>query len=148
RFANEPWVLKSTHEFTHHCHHRLILDDVGKKLNTFRCSRDMVRAVHAALIAHRDAFEKCKILHCDISPNNILLTESADFNGGLLIDWDLCKQVDLGDPSAGSARQAIHMGTWQFMAADLIKNPNINQTFIHDIESAFFVLLWMALHYL
>lgn len=38
-------------------------------------------------------------------------------------------------------------GTWQFMAADLIENPKINQTFIHDIESAFFVLLWMATHY-
>ncbi|KAH9025840.1 hypothetical protein EDB85DRAFT_2149458 [Lactarius pseudohatsudake] len=148
RFANEPWALKSTHEFTRHRHHRLILDDVGKKLNTFRCSRDMVRAVHAALVAHRDAFEKCKILHRDISPNNILLTESADFDGGLLIDWDLCKQVDPGDPSAGSARQAARTGTWQFMAADLIENPNINQTFVHDIKSAFFVLLWMALHYL
>ncbi|KAH9058976.1 hypothetical protein EDB83DRAFT_2520747 [Lactarius deliciosus] len=34
------------------------------------------------------------------------------------------------------------------MAADLIENPKINQTFIHNIESAFFVLLWMALHYL
>ncbi|KAH9164639.1 hypothetical protein EDB89DRAFT_1912027 [Lactarius sanguifluus] len=87
--------------------------------------------------SHRDTFEKCKILHCDISPNNILLTESTDFNGGLLINWDLW-----------SARQATCTGTWQFMATDLIKNPEINQTFIHDIESAFFVLLWMALHYL
>ncbi|KAI9430750.1 hypothetical protein H4582DRAFT_2063404 [Lactarius indigo] len=42
----------------------------------------------------------------------------------------------------------VLQGTWQFMAVDLIKNPNINQTFIHNIESAFFILLWMALHYL
>ncbi len=74
--------------------------------------------------------------------------------------------VDLDDPSAGGACQSTCMvcyfdsfiwcflnkkidlqGTWQFMAADLIGNPTINQTFIHDIESAFFVLLWMATHY-
>ena len=33
------------------------------------------------------------------------------------------------------------------MAADLIENPGISQTFVHDIESAFFVLLWMSLIY-
>lgn len=39
-------------------------------------------------------------------------------------------------------------GTWQFMAADLVENPNIDQTFIHDIESTFFVLLWMSILYI
>ncbi|KAH9159380.1 hypothetical protein EDB89DRAFT_1916283 [Lactarius sanguifluus] len=87
------------------------------------------------------------ILHRDISPNNILLTECSDFEGGLLIDWDLCKLVDPDDPSAGGAHQPARTGTWQFMAADLIVNPKISHTFIHDIESAFFVLLWMATHY-
>ncbi|KAH9165209.1 hypothetical protein EDB89DRAFT_1911545 [Lactarius sanguifluus] len=87
------------------------------------------------------------ILHRDISPNNILLTECSDFEGGLLIDWDLCKLVDPDDPSAGGARQPARMGTWQFMVADLIVNPKISHTFIHDIESAFFILLWMATHY-
>jgi len=92
--------------------------------------------------------------------------ECSNFEGGMLIDWDLCKMVDLDNPSAGGAHQSTRtvcyfdsfiwcflnkkidlQGTWQFMAADLIGNPTINQTFIHDIESAFFVLLWMATHY-
>jgi hypothetical protein len=34
------------------------------------------------------------------------------------------------------------------MAADLIEDPTICQSFIHDIESAFFTLLWMAILYL
>ncbi|KAI9429559.1 hypothetical protein H4582DRAFT_2147458 [Lactarius indigo] len=55
--------------------------------------------------------------------------------------------VDPDDLSAGGACQSTHMGMWQFMVVDLIGNPKINQTFIHDIESAFFVLLWMATHY-
>ncbi|KAI9432886.1 hypothetical protein BJY52DRAFT_1078631, partial [Lactarius psammicola] len=148
QFTGEPWVLaSSTPDFTPHRHHRLILDDIGKRLEMFQCSRDMVRAILTALIAHRDAYEKCRVLHRDISVNNILLMECSRFGGGLLIDWDLCKLVDPNYPSSGGAHQSTHTGTWQFMAADLIENPKVIQTFIHDIESAFLVLLWVATHY-
>jgi hypothetical protein len=93
------------------------------------------------------------------------MTTCHDFDGGLLIDWDLCKKVDPKKPTGGArqftrtvsysdsstrhnfSRQINLQGTWQFMAADLIEDPNICQTFVHDIESAFFLLLWMALLY-
>lgn len=38
-------------------------------------------------------------------------------------------------------------GTWQFMAANLVESSGIKQTFIHDLESFFWVLLWIALNY-
>jgi hypothetical protein len=41
-----------------------------------------------------------------------------------------------------------NQGTWQFMAADLIKDPTISQTFVHDLESAFYVMFWLSLKYL
>jgi hypothetical protein len=48
-------------------------------------------------VAHESAY-KCGILHCDISPANILITSDNKFNGGFLIDWNLCidmnSQVD------------------------------------------------------
>jgi len=40
---------------------------------------------------------------------------------------------------------SFRQGTWQFMAADLVQYPNIPQTFVHDFESFFWVLLWMVL---
>jgi RIO-like serine/threonine protein kinase len=40
--------------------------------------------------AHKEAFEKARILHRDISVGNILITEDGR---GILIDWDLCKRV-------------------------------------------------------
>ena len=121
-YADATWALKSTLEFTPHRHHRLILDAIGDKLETFRCSKDMVRAVLAALngvypglstfvdcqptiLAHKDAYWKCNILHRDMSPSNILWTDCPDFEGGLLIDWDLCKIADPDDPLGGGARQ-------------------------------------------
>ncbi|KAH8983235.1 hypothetical protein EDB92DRAFT_1803985 [Lactarius akahatsu] len=36
QFVNAPWALiLSTHEFTSHQHHRLILDNISKKLEMF-----------------------------------------------------------------------------------------------------------------
>ena len=33
------------------------------------------------------------------------------------------------------------------MAADLVEDPTICQTFVHDIESTFFLLLWMSIRF-
>lgn len=86
--------------------------------------------------------------------------------GGLLIDWDLSKPIDPPE-KPGSARrfartvsqafESLHLhspdircrqGTWQFMAGDLVKDPQIPQTTEHDLESAFWVLFWVTLSYL
>ena len=40
--------------------------------------------------AHRHAHSDAKILHCDISPRNILITGEGN---GLLVDWDLSKHI-------------------------------------------------------
>jgi serine/threonine protein kinase len=109
-------------------------------------------------IAHEAAYKRCGILHCDISPSNILISENDD--GGLLIDWDLCKNVN---STEHNARRTVRIGcllictavlmnwnqgTWQFMAADLVSDPGISQTFVHDLESAFYVMYWLSLKYL
>lgn len=114
-----------------------------------------------ATIAHQAAYEHCGILHCDISPSNILITKES--GGGLLIDWDLCKHVNSSEGNAHRAAHVVRMihllictavlmdwnqGTWPFMAADLIADPKIPQTFVHDLESAFYVMFWLSLKYL
>jgi hypothetical protein len=40
-----------------------------------------------------------------------------------------------------------HQGTWQFMAAELILTPHIAHTFMHDLESVIWVLMWITLKY-
>jgi serine/threonine protein kinase len=114
-FIDKDWAPNYMYDFTSHRHYRLILDDIGQPLDNFKCSQDMVRAVYAALIgkfflgilgkvevylselctpvAHESAY-RLGILHHDISPGNILITSDKNFNGGLLIDWDLCKDMD------------------------------------------------------
>jgi len=89
-FVDADWAPspKPAAEFTPHRHYRIVLDTIGTPLERFKCSRDMVRAIHASLIAHQAAYHRCSILHRDISPSNILISEGDD-GGGLLIDWDL-----------------------------------------------------------
>ena len=41
--------------------------------------------------------------------------------------------------------KSFRQGTLEFMAADLVASPTIPQTFHHDLESFFWVLLWMVL---
>lgn len=111
--------------------------------------------MHAALNAH-EAAHGLHILHRDISPGNILIFGPDEFNesskgeyeskidGGLLIDWDLSKYFDPKKEQIGP-HQYTRTGTWQFMAADLVERPNTHQTFVHDLESFFLVLLWTVL---
>ena len=55
-------------------------------------------------LAHRDAFF-LGFLHCDISSGNILITDDKRYDGGLLIDWDLCENKNtLGKRGARASR--------------------------------------------
>ena len=42
------------------------------------------------MTAHTAAYERARILHRDISAGNILITDSGS---GMLIDWDLSKEI-------------------------------------------------------
>jgi len=73
------------------------------------------------------------VLHRDVSYGNILLLPAPAH--GVLIDFDLAISID---HSGHSARHRT--GTF-----DLIENTN--HTARHDLESFFYVLLWIAIRY-
>ena len=81
------------------------------------------------------------VLHCDISPGNIILTNS----GGLLIDWDMSKAID----ATQTQRREAQTSTWQFMSAALVSAmfKPMTHTFVDDIESSLWVLMWIFLMY-
>lgn len=104
-------------------HHRLVHGVVGRPLCTFDCTKQLVTAVLDALKgvlplscirgvtlthereAHSRAFELAKILHRDISAGNILLTDEGR---GLLIDWELAKNVDQRDGTVSASVLPCH----------------------------------------
>lgn len=117
----------------------LVVSPAGRVISEFRTIKELLESKRDAIIAHRSLYVKGKILHRDISSNNIIITNPATANGfkGMLIDLDLAKIRDSG-PS-GARHQT---GTMQFMAVEVLRKTD--HTYRHDLESFFYVLIWMC----
>ncbi|KAI6110183.1 hypothetical protein EDD16DRAFT_1898042 [Pisolithus croceorrhizus] len=130
--------------FSHRYLHRLVLGFVRRRLTQFKRTRELAVGIFHAMEAHWKAFEKARVLHRDISVNNILIDENGK---GVLIDWALAVLLDdQGDSNV--IERHDRMGTWQFMSAELLKNPGQIHTLQDDIESFVHVLRWTILCYL
>ncbi|KAH6714400.1 hypothetical protein BKA61DRAFT_481864, partial [Leptodontidium sp. MPI-SDFR-AT-0119] len=87
-----------------------------------------------AIRGHKSLLEDGKILHRDISENNIIVAKSVTKGDqkGMLINLALAKKLN-SLPSGASHRT----GTMQFMAIEVLQGKgHINR---HDLESHFYV---------
>ncbi|CAL1700360.1 unnamed protein product [Somion occarium] len=130
-----------------HC--RLVLNEVGRPLKTHQTSCDLIFIVACAFKAHSQAWRKAKVLHRDVSDNNIMITETI-VDGevtltGILIDWDLCKYRE--QLKVRVATNENRSGTWQFISALRLQYPMKFYELADDVESFVHVINWCALRY-
>ncbi|KAI0447649.1 serine/threonine-protein kinase Sgk2 [Xylaria telfairii] len=113
----------------------------GRVISEFTSIKELLESMADAIRAHQCLYKDGKILHRDISPNNIIITNpnAASAHGfkGMLIDLDMAKQED--QEQAGAPERT---GTLQFMAIEVLRGKN--HTYRHDLESFFYVLIWMC----
>jgi serine/threonine protein kinase len=104
--------------------------------------RELLEALRDAIAGHKSLLEDGKILHRDVSENNIVITESTTCGApkGRLIDLDLAKELDSA-PSGASHRT----DTMQFMAIEVLQGEG--HTYRHDLEPFFYVFVWMCIRY-
>ncbi|TFK70658.1 hypothetical protein BDN72DRAFT_856746 [Pluteus cervinus] len=121
-------------------HYRLILEYIERSIRNFRNVRELVTVIRDAFIAFDDAFQIAHILHRDISIGNIMIRETNGTITGVLLDWDLCK--DLTGPSS-SNRHIERTGTWAFMSGSLAAGATVH-TREDDVESFYHVLNYLA----
>lgn len=108
-----------------HC--RLAIKQVGRSLDTYKDSEQLMSVVYQALLGahsvfsplatvskpipgHRDAWELARILHRDVSVGNIMIDVESpeDDPAGFLNDWDLCKFAeDLDKPASQPAGRSV-----------------------------------------
>ncbi|KAF8062456.1 hypothetical protein FPV67DRAFT_1630722 [Lyophyllum atratum] len=126
---------------TQRFHHRFVVDFIGKPLSQVTSSEHFLKVVSHAFTAHRQAYEsKNKIIHRDISANNILI----DVNGnGILNDWDLAKR----EAELTQARRHERTGTWEFMSCLLLLKRHTIHTIQDDMESFVYIVLYHGLRY-
>ncbi|KAF7421086.1 hypothetical protein PC9H_011606 [Pleurotus ostreatus] len=90
---------------------------------------------------HHTVTKYGKVLHRDISENNLLWTNDKRVVG-VLNDWDLATPVDAVGNSTNH-----RTGTGPFMAYDLLGPKPPVHLYRHDLESLFYVLIWAVVHY-
>lgn len=117
----------------------LVISPAGRVVSDFESVQELLEVLRDAIRAHQSLLVKGRILHRDISSNNIIITganEQGAFKG-MLIDLDLAKDQDR--ERSGARNQT---GTMQFMAIQVLRGKD--HTYRHDLESFFYVLLWMC----
>ncbi|KAF8877694.1 hypothetical protein BD779DRAFT_1401350, partial [Infundibulicybe gibba] len=83
-------------------------------------------------------YKKCKILHGDISINNLMYRKNRDGTHGVLNDFDLARSRLAVGPESKQ-----RTGTRQFMALDLLDTKKSYRHFYrHDLESIFYVMVF------
>ncbi|KAA8895204.1 hypothetical protein FN846DRAFT_348490 [Sphaerosporella brunnea] len=124
-------------------HTRLLSGPVGRPLRRFGTYSNLLICLKQAIEGHRYMYTHHHILHRDVSENNILLNPTSP--GGFLIDFDLAIRTD----RANHAGAGLRTGTFNFMAIDILVpfHENRIHTPLHDLESFFYVLLWLCIYY-
>ncbi|CAD6500902.1 BgTH12-06606 [Blumeria graminis f. sp. triticale] len=118
----------------------------GRSIGEETTALDLLQGIRDAILAHQSLFKEARILHRDVSINNIILTDPAVNNGryGLLIDLDLA--ISLNDVNSDRDSQ-IMTGTMEYIALGILEanifetGKGYKHTYRHDLESFFYVLV-------
>ncbi|KAB8356462.1 hypothetical protein FH972_024045 [Carpinus fangiana] len=132
----------------------VIIAPAGRPLSQYISVSELLCALRDIVKAHRSLFEKGKILHRDISENNIIITDPLVNDGftGMLIDMDLATTVGEDGTTNRSGAQAM-TGTLKFMAIEILEmglrdaRRDIRHTYRHDMESLFYVFLSACINF-
>ncbi|KAH0562856.1 hypothetical protein GP486_002529 [Trichoglossum hirsutum] len=122
----------------------LVVSPPGRAIHEFKSVLEFLKVFRDVIKAHRSLYRDGKILHRDISKNNIIITTDAkkkeEDPSGMLIDLDLAKELGSG-PSGARHRT----GTMEFMAIEVLECGT--HTYRHDLESLFYVFLWVIIRH-
>ncbi|PIA12858.1 hypothetical protein COEREDRAFT_12105, partial [Coemansia reversa NRRL 1564] len=124
-------------------HGRHTLAPIGQPLRTVKSTPELITVLYDAMRCHSAIFEKCQILHRDISENNILAVRNSDGSvHGLLIDFDCAEEISAQKLSTRPERT----GTFPFMSIANLENLPIERTVLDDWESLLYLICVMAFH--
>ncbi|KAJ2557307.1 hypothetical protein EV175_001427 [Coemansia sp. RSA 1933] len=121
------------------------MSPVGHYLGTVKNEEELVLVLADAMVFHSDILKYCKVLHRDISVNNILVVR--DFEGqsasqpvrGLLIDYDHAVRTDQRYHS-----YSRRSGSLPFMSIHNLEAHESQRTALDDWESLLYVICWLA----
>ncbi|KAI5928218.1 hypothetical protein F4810DRAFT_719865 [Camillea tinctor] len=121
-------------------HRRVIIRDYGKPICEASSCAALLSALDGCITGHK-SLRRAGILHRDISINNLMINEDNSSPSAFLIDLDLA----IREQRAGVSGAKGKTGTRAFMAIGALLGEQ--HSFMHDLESFFWVLFWICIHY-
>ncbi|KAF3768220.1 hypothetical protein M406DRAFT_109223 [Cryphonectria parasitica EP155] len=124
-------------------HRRIILRDYGKPIYKASSRSALLAALESCIEGHESLRRKASFLHRDISINNLMINEDDNNPSwpSFLIDLDLA----IREQREGASGAKSKTGTRAFMAIGTLLGEQ--HSFMHDLESFFWVLFWICIHY-
>lgn len=127
---------------TNRVHRRIVLQDYGRPIYTASSPTALLEALENCIRGHESLRRQAGFLHRDISINNVVIDEDGPANRrGFLIDLDLALKEQRIKSSGAKGKT----GTRAFMAIEVLMGEQ--HSFMHDLESFFWVLFWICIHY-
>ncbi|CAL1708974.1 unnamed protein product [Somion occarium] len=136
--ANRPKWCQPCAELRTLVHCRVV-QNLTFPLPSALSSKEAVQTIRDAIEALKVAYHHGKVFHRDISTGNIMIDESGR---GILNDWDHAQKVVFKN-----IPQTYQTGVWQFRSILLLRHPKKAHDIHDDLESSFWVLLYISLHY-
>ncbi|KAM9877600.1 serine threonine-protein kinase sgk2 [Verticillium dahliae] len=123
-------------------HRRVILRDYGTAIYK-ASSRSVLLAALEGCVEGHESLHKAGLLHRDISISNLMVNEDNTNSSWpfFLIDLDLA----IKEHRDGASGARGKTGTRAFMAIGALLGEQ--HSFMHDLESFFWVLFWICIHY-
>ncbi|EGD97755.1 FunK1 protein kinase [Trichophyton tonsurans CBS 112818] len=124
-------------------HRRVIVRDYGKPIYKASSRVALLEALKGCIEGYESLYQQTGMLQRDISPNNLMINEDEESASwkAFIIDLDLA--IKENREAASEARGKT--GTRAFMAIGVLLDEQ--HSFMHDLESFFWVLFWICIHY-
>ncbi|TRM60816.1 hypothetical protein BD626DRAFT_632260 [Schizophyllum amplum] len=125
--------------------YRLVLKPYALHVENFSSRKELLNVFKDAISAHEQLVYDRRILHSDISDNNVMMRTGppGSLRGGLLIDLDYAAFIGEQRDSTSTAHRT---GTLPFMAWEILKNGDkIPHEPRHDLESFLYVLILVCI---
>jgi hypothetical protein len=125
-------------------HRRVIVRDYGKPIYKASSQISLLAAFEQCIEGYESLHTRAGMLQRDISPNNLLVNEDEENSSwpAFLIDLDLAIKEQREQASGARGKT----GTRAFMAIGVLLDDE-QHSFMHDLESFFWVLFWICIHY-
>ncbi|EJF59438.1 hypothetical protein DICSQDRAFT_181948 [Dichomitus squalens LYAD-421 SS1] len=132
-------------------HYRIVVAEVCLEVTSFLYGQQLARVIMHCIIGHRQAVERCRILHRDVSAGNILILPTIKsgwiYWTGILSDWELSKFLP-ADEAELKARQPHRTGTWYFMSIRSLAYPHRPLGIPDELESFLHVIIFFAIRFI